>query len=799
MNSPSVNAKPSELVCEAPSYDLVPRSLVQLYDAATNDPMAAFGTSSIDMLWGEQFSDPVGGNTVTHLTSGKAYFAELMGVVRAAKTEVLIAGWQINWDALLAPGVRLYDLLREVALKPNAPKIYVMPWDNPSQVETYAKQTEKVLSDINSELKEPRIFVHRSATLSDQDNLFFSHHQKLVAIDRQIAFIGGIDLAYGRYDDEYFQLLADADGRDGLNRYNSCIPAIGKVSHSVIDPDLLVGAWDNVVGNASHTRAEIQKGGLQGASGKHPDVSLDPTRQPRMPWQDLQQKIEGPAAANVALNFVLRWNAGASVKIKDVPALVTLPAPGKSGCSVQVLRSASERLRKAEYLALDSAQRKAALPNGAPNGCQNDIERAMLNLIDQAQHYIYIENQFFTSGFGSAHPAANSALSGPAQLVKADNSLKVQATRIMPGDADGPIENTICKALGGRLTRAITAGMPEPFHVYIVLPVHPEGHLNDGPTMTQIHWTMQSLVFGANSLLKQVQSALTSVGRDAAEWTQYLTLLNLRNWALLKDDDGKQRLVTEQIYVHTKLLIVDDRYVLHGSANINDRSQLGTRDSEIAVLIHDSQESHADLCGTGQQVLVLKHAQSLRKAVWRKIFGLEKKVSLAQGGAGAASDLDLMLDKPAAAETVSAIQRIARANQRAYESVFNWIPQDWAPLSQNDDTPAFASIWPLWVNREQNTTPSMADMTALMPFQEAFWRSVEVDRAHVDSLSEIRGFISALPIQWTKDENNNLGYHVRLVALNDQNKVDSSQEGLRNVDVGLLASTKSSLPDKEQS
>ena len=35
--------------------------------------------------------------------------------------------------------------------------------------------------------------------------------------------------------------------------------------------------------------------------------------------------------------------------------------------------------------------------------------------------------------------------------------------------------------------------------------------------------------------------------------------------------------------VHSKLMIVDDEYVLLGSANINQRSQDGTRDTEIAV------------------------------------------------------------------------------------------------------------------------------------------------------------------------------------------------------------------------
>lgn len=37
------------------------------------------------------------------------------------------------------------------------------------------------------------------------------------------------------------------------------------------------------------------------------------------------------------------------------------------------------------------------------------------------------------------------------------------------------------------------------------------------------------------------------------------------------------------IYVHSKGMIVDDEYVIIGSANINQRSLEGTRDSEIAM------------------------------------------------------------------------------------------------------------------------------------------------------------------------------------------------------------------------
>lgn len=36
-----------------------------------------------------------------------------------------------------------------------------------------------------------------------------------------------------------------------------------------------------------------------------------------------------------------------------------------------------------------------------------------------------------------------------------------------------------------------------------------------------------------------------------------------------------------QVYVHSKIMIIDDRTTLIGSANINDRSLLGSRDSEV--------------------------------------------------------------------------------------------------------------------------------------------------------------------------------------------------------------------------
>lgn len=78
------------------------------------------------------------------------------------------------------------------------------------------------------------------------------------------------------------------------------------------------------------------------------------------------------------------------------------------------------------------------------------------------------------------------------------------------------------------------------------------------------------------------------------------------------------KLVQEIIYVHSKLMIVDDKYVICGSANINDRSLLGKRDSEIAAVIRDEEFLESTL--NGQKVKVGKYAFSLRNKIFRFVI-----------------------------------------------------------------------------------------------------------------------------------------------------------------------------------
>jgi len=92
------------------------------------------------------------------------------------------------------------------------------------------------------------------------------------------------------------------------------------------------------------------------------------------------------------------------------------------------------------------------------------------------------------------------------------------------------------------------------------------------------------------------------------------------------------------IYVHAKGMIVDDEYVILGSANINQRSLAGSRDTEIAMVAYQphyawstkNRHPHGQVCG-----LVLKITSSFYQIAYCNVddsttLVLEIKYSLQQ-------------------------------------------------------------------------------------------------------------------------------------------------------------------------
>lgn len=88
----------------------------------------------------------------------------------------------------------------------------------------------------------------------------------------------------------------------------------------------------------------------------------------------------------------------------------------------------------------------------------------------------------------------------------------------------------------------------------------------------------------------------------------YITFLSLRNHALLGDLPK-----SEIIYIHSKAMLVDDEIALIGSANINDRSLLGSRDSEVcAVVSLKEKDGLIEGVMNGQLAFVNKFARDFR-------------------------------------------------------------------------------------------------------------------------------------------------------------------------------------------
>lgn len=87
-----------------------------------------------------------------------------------------------------------------------------------------------------------------------------------------------------------------------------------------------------------------------------------------------------------------------------------------------------------------------------------------------------------------------------------------------------------------------------------------------------------------------------------------------------RPEDELKAFVSEELYIHSKVLIADDKLVICGSANLNDRSQVGTHDSEIAVVIEDPEPVETTM--NGQPFTASKFAASLRRQLFRKHLGL---------------------------------------------------------------------------------------------------------------------------------------------------------------------------------
>ena len=287
---------------------------------------------------------------------------------------------------------------------------------------------------------------------------------------------------------------------------------------------------------------------------------------PREPWHDIHAKLEGPAVKDILKNFTERW-----LKQSDEPNVIErveledfdLDAHGQEGLhdddawDVRVLRSITQ----------DSAQfdEDRAQILHQKYGCRVDdsIQKTYVKLIRSAKSFIYIENQYF---LGSAYDWNSD------------------------DDKTTDTQHTIPMELTTRIIKSIQNGTS--FKVYICIPMFPEGIPTTKASQEILYWqhcTMQAMY-------RRVAEAIKKEKVEGKQPQDYLNFYCLGKRetpdevpADLEDpkEDSPAALVRDSlrhpIYVHSKLMIVDDMHVVLGSANINQRSLDGNRDSEICL------------------------------------------------------------------------------------------------------------------------------------------------------------------------------------------------------------------------
>lgn len=211
-------------------------------------------------------------NDCMFFPDGEGYFFEVFNAIQAARSEVYITDWWFSPELpLMRPTKNGIDMemsridrtLERAAQR--GVRVYVIVYkefkislNNDSE---HAKNALEKLHPNIKVLRHPNIIVS-----------LWSHHEKMVLVDKHTVFMGGLDLCWGRYDYQEHPLFNDPNQTyfPGADYYNPLKKDISQ--------------------------------------GRQYQKSMIDQNYPRMPWHDVAVMLRGRIALDFAAHFNSYWN-----------------------------------------------------------------------------------------------------------------------------------------------------------------------------------------------------------------------------------------------------------------------------------------------------------------------------------------------------------------------------------------------------------------------------------------------------------------------------------------------------------
>ncbi|XP_034854836.1 phospholipase D1 isoform X4 [Mirounga leonina] len=675
--------------------------------------------------------------------NAKGYFEDVANAMEEAEEEIFITDWWLSPEIFLKRPVvegnrwRLDCILKRKAQQ--GVRVFVMLY----------KEVELALG-INSEYSKrtlirlhPNIKVMRHPDHVSSSVYLWAHHEKLVVIDQSVAFVGGIDLAYGRWDDHEHR-LTDV----GSVKRVTVGSSLGSFTAEIIESMESLSLKDK---NESSKNPPTLKSADDmdsklkgmGKSRKFSKFSLY-----RQLYRHHLHNADSISSIDSASSYCNHCRSRQNLIHGLKPHLKLFRSSSKSEqglarpdmdtSSIRSLQTGMGELHGEtrfwhgkdycnfvfkDWVQLDKPFADFIDRHSTPRMPWHDIASAVHGKAarDVARHFIQRWN--FTKIMKSKYRS----LSYPFLLPKSQTTaheLKYQ----VPGSVHANVQLL-------RSAADWSAGIKyheESIHAAYIHVIENSKHYIYIENQFFISCADDKVVFnkigdaiaqrilkahrtmcrGENSILGQLKAKLGN------QWINYISFCGLRTHAELEGN-----LVTELIYVHSKLLIADDNTVIIGSANINDRSMLGKRDSEVAVIVQDTETVPSVM--DGEEYQAGRFAQGLRLQCFRVVLGY-------------LSDPSENIQDPVSDKFFKEVWvATAARNATIYDKVFRCLPNDEVhnliqlrdfitkPILAREDPiraeeelkkiRGFLVQFPFYFLSEENLLPSVGTKEAIVP------------------------------------------------------------------------------------